>query len=348
MEAKINKPWQLVLSLLLVANCMQHYCVHGNSKKAHCMYIFGDSLSANGNNNNLQTSAKSNYNPYGIDYEEGPSGRFCNGETEADIIARRVGISRRIRPYLNSSASDRAEAANHASAAAGILPETGTHRGENINFQRQIRNQRDIYNEIANRLRSYKKAEHYLGRCLYYIRIGTNDYLGNYFLSQFYNTSSQYTLDQYADLLINQLSGYLQDLHGIGAKKFAVYGIGDMGCIPYARARFGQNGGCYEQFNIAASIFNKKLEALLSRLNNMLRDSKFNYVDATAGANIIPPGFTVVNASCCLTVSNATCVPNSTPCPNRNEYRYWDGIHFTQAAYRDAAERSYPPINDLL
>lgn len=51
-----------------------------------CYFIFGDSLVDNGNNNDLETSAKTNHVPYGIDFPDGPTGRFSNGRTMADFL----------------------------------------------------------------------------------------------------------------------------------------------------------------------------------------------------------------------------------------------------------------------
>lgn len=51
-----------------------------------CYFVFGDSLADNGNNNKLNTQAKVNYFPYGIDFPDGPTGRFTNGRNFADII----------------------------------------------------------------------------------------------------------------------------------------------------------------------------------------------------------------------------------------------------------------------
>lgn len=51
-----------------------------------CYFVFGDSLADNGNNNGLKTQAKVNYLPYGIDFRDGPTGRFTNGRNFADII----------------------------------------------------------------------------------------------------------------------------------------------------------------------------------------------------------------------------------------------------------------------
>lgn len=53
-----------------------------------CYFVFGDSLVDSGNNNNLATDAKVNYWPYGIDFPKGPTGRFCNGRTIADVTGR--------------------------------------------------------------------------------------------------------------------------------------------------------------------------------------------------------------------------------------------------------------------
>lgn len=50
------------------------------------LFVFGDSLIDNGNNNNIPSFAKANYFPYGIDFNGGPTGRFSNGLTMVDGI----------------------------------------------------------------------------------------------------------------------------------------------------------------------------------------------------------------------------------------------------------------------
>lgn len=55
-----------------------------------CYFIFGDSLVDNGNNNLLQSLARANYLPYGIDFSDGPTGRFCNGKTTVDVIGKLI------------------------------------------------------------------------------------------------------------------------------------------------------------------------------------------------------------------------------------------------------------------
>ncbi|KAL9321044.1 hypothetical protein ACSQ67_012883 [Phaseolus vulgaris] len=115
----------LVMLLFLAANYIQHG-VHGVSQ-VPCLFILGDSLSDSGNNNELPTSAKSNYKPYGIDFPTGPTGRFTNGRTEIDIITQLLGFDNFIPPFANTSGSDILRGVNYASGGAGIRNETGSH-----------------------------------------------------------------------------------------------------------------------------------------------------------------------------------------------------------------------------
>lgn len=75
----------VVLFFLLVVSFVELIQVHGEPQ-VPCYFIFGDSLADDGNNNLLPTLAKANYEPYGVDFPEGPTGRFCNGRTIVDIL----------------------------------------------------------------------------------------------------------------------------------------------------------------------------------------------------------------------------------------------------------------------
>jgi hypothetical protein len=51
-------------------------------------FIFGDSLVDAGNNDYLDSLAKANYQPYGIDTpDHKPTGRFCNGRIVPDLMS---------------------------------------------------------------------------------------------------------------------------------------------------------------------------------------------------------------------------------------------------------------------
>lgn len=345
-----TKSWLVLSILLLGANCMLQ-CVYGESQ-VPCLFIFGDSLSDNGNNNNLPTSTKSNYKPYGIDFPTGPTGRFTNGRTSIDQIGQLLGFENFIPPFANTSGSDILKGVNYASGAAGIRPESGTHMGANVNLAVQMMNHRVIYSRFAIKLGGFDKAKEYLNKCLYYVNIGSNDYINNYFLPQFYLTSRIYTPEQYANNLIQQLSKYIQALHDdVGARKFVLVGMGFIGCTPNAISTRSTNGSCVEEMNNAALMFNAKLKSQVDQfINKFIADSKFIFINSTSGSLDSSLGFTVANASCCSTGSrtNGLCVPNQTPCQNRTTYVFWDQFHPTEAANRIIAINSYNGSNPAL
>jgi len=60
--------------------------------------------------------------------------------------------------------------------------------------------------QLVNILGDEDSAANYLSKCIFSIGMGSNDYLNNYFMPNYYSTSGQYTPDQYADVLIQQYS----------------------------------------------------------------------------------------------------------------------------------------------
>ena len=72
--------------MVLVVVVMLNYWAEAEPQ-APCYFIFGDSLVDNGNNNMLNSLARANYMPYGIDFPNGPTGRFTNGKTTVDVIS---------------------------------------------------------------------------------------------------------------------------------------------------------------------------------------------------------------------------------------------------------------------
>ncbi|CAL5383433.1 unnamed protein product [Camellia sinensis] len=62
---------------------------------------FGDSIVDQGNNNVIETIVKCNFPTYGKDFVGGPTGRFCNGKTPADLIAEQLGIKEYVPAYLD-------------------------------------------------------------------------------------------------------------------------------------------------------------------------------------------------------------------------------------------------------
>ncbi|KAL9266378.1 GDSL esterase/lipase-like protein [Drosera capensis] len=335
----------LIISIVVVL--LAERSVHATNNwepKVPCYFIFGDSLSDNGNNNALLTSAKVNYQPYGIDFRKGtPTGRFTNGRTVPDIIAERLGFTSYIPPHAAASRSDITKGLNYASGGAGILRETGQYLGARIYFDVQVDNHRDIISRIHRNLGN-SAAESLLNKCLYTINMGSNDFINNYFAPKLgCNSSKRSTVDKFTTELIDAYSKQIQLLHDYGARKVALFGLGPLGCTLAQVAIYGATKGspCRENVNHAANNFNQKLVALVAELNARFPDSRFTYINTIGMQSSLNQGLKVLNNSCCKVGLTGLCLLGSIPCPNRNDYLFWDNFHPTDAANAIIGRRAY-------
>ncbi|PWZ16024.1 GDSL esterase/lipase [Zea mays] len=299
-----------------------------------CYFIFGDSLVDNGNNNFIVSMARANYPPYGIDFAGGPTGRFSNGLTTVDVIAKLLGFDDLVPPFSEASGQQLLRGANFASAAAGIREETGQQLGARISFSGQVQNYQAAVQEVVSILGDDEAAAAaHLGRCVFTVGMGSNDYLNNYFMPALYSTGSRYTPERYADALAEQYAGALRAMYRYGARKVALVGVGQVGCSPNELAQRSSDGvACVEleQINGAVRMFNRRLVGLVDSFNRILPGAHFTYVNVygifediikSPGAH----GLKVTNAGCCGVGRNngqVTCLPFQTPCGNRHEYLF--------------------------
>ena len=77
-------------------------------------------------------------------------------------------------------------------------------KGQRITFSGQVQNYLNTVSQVVQILGDENSAADYLRQCIYSVGLGSNDYLNNYFMPQFYSTSRQFTPEQYADDLINR------------------------------------------------------------------------------------------------------------------------------------------------
>ncbi|CAN1841972.1 GDSL esterase/lipase At1g71250 [Linum perenne] len=311
------------------------------SARVPAMFVFGDSLVEVGNNNYLSSIAKSNYYPYGIDYNRGPTGRFSNGKTFVDLLGELVGVG-----YPPAFADPTAVGSrilggvNYASAAAGILDESGQHYV--LNFETTLYQLRTTLG-AAN-------LTDYLSKSLAVLVFGSNDYINNYLMPSIYSSSYTYTPPQFANLLLNRYARQLVTLYGLGLRKFLIAGVGPLGCIPNQRAS-GQSPAdrCVDYVNQMLGTFNEGLHSLVDQLNRQ-PGAMYAYGNtyAAVGDILNNPGFNVVDRGCCGIGRNQgqiTCLPYAVPCTNRNGYVFWDAFHPTQAVNSILARRAFsgPP-----
>lgn len=171
----------------------------------------------------------------------------------------------------------------------------------------------ESFARTVQQLRRYFRGDQnalaaYLSKSIFYCGLGSNDYLNNYFMRDYYSTSTQYTPKAYADSLIQDYSkqltvtsilhdhykvvaicckayllvfNYVQALYNLGARKVIVTAVGQIGCIPYQLARLnGKGSKCNEEINNAIILFNANLKYLVDRFNKGQFGAKFVYLDS--------------------------------------------------------------------
>ncbi|KAL7104669.1 hypothetical protein ACP275_08G260500 [Erythranthe tilingii] len=315
------------------------------------MFAFGDSLTDPGNNNYLNSLAKANYIPYGVDFYQGPSGRFCNGKTVVDFLGEMMEI-----PVLPAYTSPFAtgqnilKGVNYASAAGGILQETGHNLGERFSLSQQVENFENTLNVLRSQMEDEELSD-YLAKALVVLSLGSNDYINNYLQPSFYTTSYIYNPKDYADLLVNRYTRQILAIHSLGLRKFFIAGIGPLGCIPNQLASGAPGPGkCVDYTNLVVTMFNERLQSLVDELNNKYNNESIFAYGNSYGAvvdilnNARAYGFRVTDKGCCGIGRNkgqVTCLPLSVPCMKRNEYMFWDAFHPTQAVNQFLADRAF-------
>ena len=115
------------LSFTTLGSCSNCSLQEGDNGGVKGMFVFGSSLVDNGNNNFFENNAKADYLPYGIDFPNGPSGRFTNGKNLVDLLGEHLNIPGFIPPFKDPSTKGNkiVYGVNHASGSSGILDDTG-------------------------------------------------------------------------------------------------------------------------------------------------------------------------------------------------------------------------------
>ncbi|RZC50131.1 hypothetical protein C5167_018563 [Papaver somniferum] len=194
------------------------------TNKIPALIVFGDSTVDAGNNNQIPTLAKSNFLPYGQDFEGGkPTGRFCNGRLGTDFLAEMLGIKKSVPAYLDPAfgIEDFATGVTFASAATGYDVVTS-----DLLAVIPLADELKYFKEYLEKLTSFLGKDGAVERAsesLYFISIGTNDFVLHYFALPI--RSSHFTVDEYADFLHGIARSFLIELYSLGARKIILNGL---------------------------------------------------------------------------------------------------------------------------
>ncbi|XP_028757923.1 GDSL esterase/lipase At2g04570 [Neltuma alba] len=326
----------ILLTLLLATT---HFVNVVCNNKVPAVIVFGDSSVDSGNNNKIATVLKSNFRPYGRDFEGGrPTGRFCNGRVPPDFISEALGIKPYVPAYLDPSYSIKDFATGVCFASAGTGYDNATSDVLNVI---PLWKELEYYKEYQAKLRDYlgvEKANEVISEALYLMSLGTNDFLENYFV--FPTRRLQFSVSQYQDFLVDIAHNFITQLYHLGARKLSLTGLVPIGCLPLERTvNILGHHDCDDKYNDVALGFNKKLEIMLNRLAKELPLLKTVSANAYDFVNeiITKPssfGFEVVEKACCSTgtfeMSYLCSDKNPLTCKDADKYVFWDAFHPTQ------------------
>ncbi|XBJ20170.1 hypothetical protein VPH35_011032 [Triticum aestivum] len=183
---------------------------------------------------------------------------------------------------------------------------------------------------------------------------GGNDYnamlFGNYNPDQ----ASRYTTK-----IVNTIIRGVEKVVAMGARDVVVPGVLPIGCFPIYLTVYGTNSsadydslGCLRKFNDLSTFHNNLLQAKIARLRKRYgRAARIMYADFYSAVydmvqNPSKYGFNAVFEACCGSgggkynyANSARCgMPGAAACASPADHLSWDGIHLTEAAYKQITD----------
>ncbi|KAL2503332.1 GDSL esterase/lipase 5 [Forsythia ovata] len=311
-------------------------------------FIFGDSSVDPGNNNHIKTKPENqaNYKPYGRNgFFKDPTGRFSDGRIIVDFLAEYARLPP-IPPYLEPSA-DHSHGVNFASGGAGIL--STKNQGLAIDLETQLNYFEQVQKLLKDKLGS-AQAEELLSNAVYFISIGSNDYLGGYLGNP--KMQELHHPEEYVGMVMGNLTKAIQELYEKGARKFGFLSLSPLGCLPVLRAMNPKaDGGCFEQANALAMAHNNALKTVLKNLEYLLKDFKYcnsdfyNWLQNRIN-NPSNYGFKEGVNACCgtgpyggvYTCGGTKKLTTYELCENADDYVWWDSFHPTERIHEQFAK----------
>ncbi|KAL0353024.1 UNVERIFIED_CONTAM: GDSL esterase/lipase [Sesamum angustifolium] len=349
-----------------------------SSSSVSAVFVFGDSTVDPGNNNYIETVAKSNFPPYGKDFpNQVPTGRFTNGRLVTDFLAKYVGIKEYVPPYLDPTLSieELKSGVSFASAGSGFDPLTPT-----ISNVVSLSEQLDHFKEYRAKLEAAigkDKTKELINNALFLVSAGTNDFVVNYFTIPIrrYN----YTIPSYMNFMLQEARQLLQALLGEGARRIGVVGLPPMGCLPVVITLYSDSPilkrDCISNFSSIGQDYNQMLKNELNSMQLQIQSSgaRIAYIDIYGPLEAMTSGrkyesrasmiqywrgimcfarveFEEVSTGCCGTgmlEASFMCNPKSAVCGDATKYVFWDSIHPTEKSY-ELLFQAFRPVIDAL
>ncbi|XP_068645046.1 GDSL esterase/lipase At2g04570-like [Aristolochia californica] len=312
------------------------------TNKVPAVIVFGDSSVDAGNNNQITTVLKSNFQPYGRDLDGGrPTGRFCNGRIATDFISEAFGIKREIPAYLDTTYSIKDFATGVSFASAGTGFDNATSDVLNVI---PLWKELDYFRDYKQKLVTYagpNEANRIITEALYVISAGTNDFMENYYTLP--TRSSRLTIQEYESFLLGIVRSFITEIYHMGGRKMSLTSLPPMGCLPLERStNFMRKSVCRDDYNALSRNFNMKLKVMAEKLRAdlpgmrvVLTDVYHIWMQVTDNPSLY--GMETVAVGCCASgmfEMGYLCDRwNPFTCTDASKYMFWDSFHPTEKMY---------------
>ncbi|XP_037456870.1 GDSL esterase/lipase At5g45910-like [Triticum urartu] len=346
---------RLPLPLLVLLLCLSSLSMAA-AQKYNAVYSFGDSITDTGNlcTNGRPSAITFTQPPYGETYFGSPTCRCSDGRVIVDFLSTKYGLP--FLPPSKSTSADFKKGANMAITGATAM---------DAPFFRSLGLSDKIWNNgpISFQLQWFQtitssvcgsSCKSYLANSLFIFgEFGGNDY--NAMLFGNYNTDQAST---YAPQIVDTIGAGVEKLVAMGAVDVVVPGVLPIGCFPIYLTIYGTSSaadydalGCLKKFNDLSTYHNSLLQAKVTSLQAKYKSARIMYADFYAGVYdmVRSPskyGFSSVFEACCGSgggkynyANSARCgMSGASACASPASHLSWDGIHLTEAAYKQITD----------
>ncbi|MCD7448567.1 hypothetical protein HAX54_044171 [Datura stramonium] len=323
---------------------------------------FGDSLADTGNGLYLSLNKSPStppphfaVPPYGETFFHRPTGRFSDGRLVIDFIAESLGLPL-VPAYLGDERNNVKfrQGVNFAVGGATALDsaylwDKGVRSSNNVSLGTQL----GWFKQMMSSFCKYpSECKEFLRKSLILVgEIGGNDI--NY---GFLGNSTKEEVESYVPAVINTISSAIQELIELGASTLLVPGDLPIGCSTSYLTKFMHSDeehydsktGCINWLNEFSQKYNELLQKELHLLREIHPSATIIYADyynaamqfyASPNSHGFKKGALV---ACCGAGGpynfkfSAVCgdPPARNICRDTSVYASWDGMHFTEAAYK--------------